>query len=339
MQRCIDKMVCIHECANGLIKEESLYHYNDDTLGGYNVYMQGKYGQFMKMIADNLDTNYVDVRYKNVVKTVKYHHNESKYDNDYDMEIICKGDYVYKAKHVIICIPIGCLQARSIEFVPNLKDTFWNSIDNGFGITNCDKLILQFEGQFPIRNNVTTINIINKQCDYKIYESIPGENQYYGFGFRIGADYFKHRAKYNIWSIFISPHYWAKRMNATDINDDIILIETIKIFKDMFGCNDNDENSMNFPRLKRHHITRWNMDEYCRGCWCFMKKGGNGGNDCENILNGHNIFDVESDEIDNNLNKKLQFAGEYTSADGIGTVYAAFSSGMVSANNILNLVQ
>ena len=73
------------------------------------------------------------------------------------------------------------------------------------------------------------------------------------------------------------------------------------------------------------------MDEYTQGCWCFMKKGGNGRADCDNILNGNNVFDIKSDDMrDNNIGKKLQFAG-VRNGRWVGTVYAAFNSGTKTA--------
>ena len=341
MERCIDKMVCNHECADGPLTQESLYHYHDDSLGGYNIYMQGKYGHFIKMISDNLDKKYVDVCFNTTVKTIKYNINTN---DEYNMEIKCQNGIIYKAKHVIICIPIGCLQNRNIEFIPKLRDSFWNSIDHGIGITNCDKLILQFDGLFPCKNEVTSINIVNYQSNYKMNESIPGENQNYGNGFRMGVDW-KDRSKYNIWCIFISPHFWARKINNDESKDneeqnniksqnECILKNTLRIFMDMFGNGNNSK----FPKLKRYHITRWDIDEYSKGCWCFMKKEGNGAKDCENISNAKNIFDIKSENIkDNNIAKKLQFAGDYAVADGIGTVLAAFNAGTTSANNIISL--
>eukprot|EP01084_Bolivina_argentea_P185656 320147_1 len=341
MERCIDRCICVYECGDSLITDQSLYHYDDDSLGGYNIYMQGRYGEFIKIIANTLDKNkFVDIQLEKTVTCVKY--NPDQKCDDFKMEVIvndskCNKLIQYKAKHVIVCVPIGCLQARTIEFRPKLKDTFWNSIDNGIGITKCDKVILQFDGQFRDKNNITTIHIINKQERYKQNESIPAENQNYGNGFRMGVDY-EDRKKYNIWVIFLSQHYLQRvldndeKKSSYDNKDietqnDFIVKDIVNIFKDIFGDK----------KLKRYHVSRWSMDEYSLGSWCYLKKGGNGKDDCDVILNGYDIFDIESDMNDNNIEKRLQFAGEYTISDGIGTVLAAFVSGEMAAKKIINI--
>lgn len=53
----------------------------------------------------------------------------------------------YSSKYVLITIPLGCLKARSIEFIPSLPDWKQQAIDRmGFGLLN--KIYLQFPWTF-----------------------------------------------------------------------------------------------------------------------------------------------------------------------------------------------
>jgi len=326
LKRIIDNSVTFYEGYDGVLDHLSLKCWDDDTaIEGGNLFMQGHYGEYMKQIFNKMDIDMYSIQYNTPVSEIKY-----SQTNKYKIEIRTDNNKIYHCNHVILCVPVYCLQQNSIKFTPQLKPNISKAINDGFKQTISNKVILYFETEFS--NNINTIKII---CDpdnysmkaFKTYTSkvnlndLPGYEQNYGYCSRISS-------KYNVWRIFLSSKFGIiyKDMD-TNTRDNIILNHLMNIFKNVFKLND--------IKLKKYHITHWYNDKYTRGTWTIFPKGSRGKIDCNLLANqsNDNIFDIKSPNA--TFNHNLTFAGEYTDAHELGTVGCAFRTGKRAAKQVI----
>ena len=216
------------------------------------------------------------------------------------VEVTTDDSNVYRARVVISTIPIGVLQHRDIEFIPDLPNEKWDAIDsigNG-GVNKCimywdsDEKDISWwpEGQFEMQLMTNTDNgsddwtyIVNDQFHSKIKD-----------------------------------HHILTAWSAGEIveeleleNDDDTLDRVISNLRKMFGES--------VPEPTKFLVTRWLTDPYSRGVHTFGKLG----------------VDTEraKEEIRRPVSGNMFFSGE---AVGYGSdVSAAFDSGIAVADKVL----
>jgi len=206
---------------------------------------------------------------------------------------------IYRTRTVICTVPIGVLQHRDIQFVPDLPEKKWNAIDN-IGNGSVNKCIMYWD---------------SSKKDISWWPKGELELQL------ITSD----DMGSNAWTYFLNDqshtinndHYVLTAWSAGHIveeleaeNDDQTLARVLVNLRTMFGEE--------VPTPTKILITRWLSDPYSRGVHTFRETGVND--------------DHAKKELKRSLDDKLFFAGEAT--DWGSNTVTAYTSGITVANDV-----
>ena len=210
------------------------------------------------------------------------------------------GNNLYHTRTVICTVPIGVLQHRDIEFVPDLPEKKWNAIDS-IGNGSVNKCIMYWD-----RNTKNTSWWPEGELDLQLITNAD-----------TGSD---------AWTYFINDqshatnhdHYVLTAWSAGDIvkeleaeTDEQTLARVLVNLRTMFGEE--------VPEPTKILVTRWLSDPYSRGVHTFRETG------------------VDNErakrELKRSLDDQVFFAGE--AVDWGSNTVAAYNSGIAVANDVV----
>lgn len=276
----------------GSLEELSLYYWNSDlSFDGVDLHLardhKGGYAnlieKFSRPFHDRicLNSKVVSVDWNAPVVAVKY--------------LALDGvEHTLSAKKVIVTVPLGVLQAKSIRFSPEIPDGKIDAINRiGFGHLNKCILVWDKNEHLPWEDDVRWIEII----------SCEGKQGWFTEFYRPKT--VRGRA-HRILYVFLSGKY-AKEMES--LSDESIQEEALKSLRSLYD---------RIPTPKQVVVSRWGNDEFAKGSYSFNKVGQSPGD--------RRLLELP-------LKKRLYFAGEATSRYHFGTCHGALTSGVAAAKN------
>lgn len=254
---------------------------------GHDAFPAGGYTNFIDTI---FDINSLNIKLNTVVNTIDY-------SND-DVIINATNGMAYKAKTVVVTVPIGVLKANTIQFIPQLPEPQLLAIEHmGVGLLN--KVFLQFNTPFWDTNislflpytASTTVNY-DMIVTYSNFVPNPGSpsNTPILLAFLIGD-----------WAVMQET-----QSDAEIVNNIMAQLQTI------------------YPSApaqpEQYQITRWGQDPFAMGAYMYPSMATTYTDIVNLTLPVHN---------------KLYFAGEAVNQIRSGTADAAYNSGFNAASAIL----
>ncbi len=104
---------------------------DNEEYGDYDYRVIGGYDRLCQALAESLD-----IRLNSVVEAIDWQPGA--------VEVRCSNGLTYSGNRVIVTVPLGVLQRRSIHFVPELSPVRWAAID-ALGICDIVKLFFYFD--------------------------------------------------------------------------------------------------------------------------------------------------------------------------------------------------
>lgn len=215
---------------------------NDKYVGGGDVILPDGYSSLVDAFAENLRAH---IRLSSPVKKIDWslHH---KVRVTYEDGAAGKVLRTVTARNVIVTVPLGVLQAQTIEFRPALPSRKVASINRlGMGLLN--KIIIKWDktSELPWSRNVEWLERIatpqGRWTEFVSYQPTTGEKVLVGF----------------------SAGREAARVER--MSDSSILVEALQSLEKAYG--------MSVPQPKAYHITRWSQDAHAHGSYSYYKVG------------------------------------------------------------------
>lgn len=252
------------------------------------------YGGYTNLINTIFPISSLNIQLNSVVNTINYTNDE--------VVINTTNGLAYKAKYVVITVPIGCLKANTIQFIPSLPAPQQLAIQNmGYGLMN--KVFLQFDTTFW--NTAFAITLPYTASISSNYDMIL---TYSNFVPTAGSP-----TNTPILLAFLIGDWAAMQEPLPDaeiINNVMSIIQTI------------------YPLAPSepaaYQITRWGEDPYSLGGYMYPSMT----TTYQDIVN-----------LTLPVQGKLFFAGEAVNQLRSGTADAAYTSGLNAASAILQLAQ
>ncbi|CAF3636390.1 unnamed protein product [Rotaria sp. Silwood1] len=151
-----------HEGANLTEISTKSYGIGEGNIDAPILTISDGLGSFIKQIVDG---NTLPIEFNTVVTQI-----DISNESNGHVHISTSNDRHYLCKYVLVTIPLGCLKARSIVFMPPIPDWKLTAIDKmGFGLLN--KVFLQFTSIFW-DEKLQNIDVITNHY-YQCYVCIP----------------------------------------------------------------------------------------------------------------------------------------------------------------------
>ncbi|CAF3477947.1 unnamed protein product [Rotaria sordida] len=151
-----------HEGANLTEISTKSYEIGEGNIDAPILTISDGLGSFIKQIVDQ---NNLPIEFNTVVTQIDISNQSNRL-----IHISTLDGRHYSCKYVLITIPLGCLKARSIMFMPSIPDWKITAIDKmGFGLLN--KVFLQFSSIFW-DEKLQNIDVITNHY-YQFYVCIP----------------------------------------------------------------------------------------------------------------------------------------------------------------------
>jgi len=217
--------------AGGPIEELSALYVDDDqAFDGEDVIVLTGYDKILGPLADGLD-----IRLNQPVSKVEYQAGDGAY--------VYSGDTQYECSFVVCTLPLGVLQAGSVEFFPPLPKSYRTRI-NRMGMGNVTKLALKFDALYW-----------------------PEDTQYFGLmtAEKGRWNYFVNYRMFSPENILLGLSVGAYAAKAEKGNDAEMVADAMHSVRAMFGPH--------VPEPTQTLITRWSADPYSRGAYTYAKLG------------------------------------------------------------------
>lgn len=203
------------------------------------------------------------------------------------------GGNISEADYVLVSVPLGVLQANTINFIPTLPNSKQNAIQK-IGMSCVNKFLLTWNTSFW--DDVQYISYtpeIRDKFNYfvNLKKSQPNVNALMTFAY---ANYARQTEK---------------------MSDAQIIDEIMAHLKDMYGNN--------IPKPTNMLRTKWGGNENSFGSYSFTAVG----TEMQHF-----------EDLAEELNDRLFFAGEHTEVDYFSTAHGAYLSGIREADKIINLL-
>ena len=246
------------------------------------------YGKLMQCMAEEIQMNGGEIILNSAVKQIKWEKN--------NIEVSCLSGEKYTAGKIIITVPVGVMQSKSIEFSPAIPDI--ESAFQNLGYGHVIKFLFEFENKF-----------------WETAEMHPAIKQ---MGFLFGQQEIP-----TWWTQYPSPQPlltgWLAGPNALALknkSDDELYKIALQSLSDIFGMDINEISN----KLIAGQITNWPADEFAMGAYSYA------------TLNAHEARKIIMQGVD----EIIWFAGEgiYDGRE-MGTVEAALASGKLVADVLL----
>ena len=278
------------------------------TFSGSDVLFPQGYVQIIDHFKKDVES---DIRTNHVVESVEYNSNGVRVFAD----DVIKGDKKeFRAKYVLITVPLGVLKSSTDEFKKTGDITFSPPLPPW-------KIQAINEMQMGVMNKAYLIfpNVFWEQDRKYDYISYMAENKGEWSLFLDLSDYLKEP----VLLAFNSGRYGAEveQINGTSLEkldpeekqdyDQKVVKLAMKRLRSIYG---ND-----IPEPDKYIITRWASDPYARGSYSHPSVGETPAD-----------FDLLEKPVSDNpfFSPKVFFAGEATSKNYYGTVHGAFISGI-----------
>ena len=279
------------------------------ALGGYNAIINA----IVSIIEGRKGT---EIRLGHVVQKVEYNNdNNNDINNNNGVKVYVDGiKEPFKADYCVCTVPLGVLQHRDIQFIPDLSEYRYKAIDNiGMGLLN--KVILQFDTNFWNHQKVFAITNKDSSKVKSFYDCtsdiiIQSKN--------------KTSSDTHILMLFLggdAAQRIESMMDEKDDDDEIIISEIMESLRKVYG-KDDDDNTNRVPcKPKAYKITRWLHDKFAYGSYSYTKVG---------------MKEEYFDEVATPIDEKLFFAGEHTSKTMHSTVHGAWATGKREAQRLIS---
>lgn len=214
------------------VRDLSLYWFdNASEYSGRDVILPGGYSQLTDFLAQGLD-----IRLGHAVQTI---------------QTVSKGvqartrQGIFRAERVIITLPVGVLQRRTVQFIPELPANKKKALAGfGFGVLN--KAYLKFPYVFW-EDNAHLLNYISAQkgrwCEWLNLAALTGAPVLLAFN---AGDY---------------------GLALEALSDEAILAEAMNTLRVIYGSE--------IPAPERWLITRWGHDPWSAGAYSSLRPGAN----------------------------------------------------------------
>ena len=221
------------------------------------------------------------------------------YQNGPTVDVQC-GNELYKAKKVIITVPLGVLKAELIEIIPNLTGNL-RAIIGRLGMGKMNKIIMfwpQNEVFWPQETEILG-DVEERDSDFSFFNHMP----YNGDRPFLDAFFAGEEAE------LLETQYASS--NPALYEEKITELAMIPL-RNMFGNN--------IPSPSKVVVTKWNVDNYSMGSYSFNAVGMN---EDDRTKLGTPI-----------RNSKIVIAGEATSQDHFQTTHGAYWEGKRAAESV-----
>jgi len=210
------------------------------------------------------------------------------------------GNELYKAKKVIITVPLGVLKAKLIKIRPNLTRNHRLSIGR-LGMGKMNKIIMFWlpNDVFWPRETEILGDAVERNSDFSFFNHMP----YNGDRPVLVAFFAGDEAE------LLETQYASS--NSTHYEVEITELAMIPL-RNMFGNN--------IPSPSKVVVTKWNVDNYSMGSYSFNAVGMN---EDDRTKLGTPI-----------RNSKIVIAGEATSQDHFQTTHGAYWEGKRAAESV-----
>jgi monoamine oxidase len=195
----------------------------------------------------------------------------------------------------IITVPLGILKGGTIGFNPALPTSFSNSVHR-LGSGVLDKLVLKFNEVFW-----------DAHCDWFNY--ISQEDRPYNWTQTLNLHKFTGAPILVMFNCEGSAYHFAS------YTDEEILNSGLEVLKLTFPNKKNIRDS-----VVSHIRTNWTKDPYARMSYTYL---------------GKDASPADCAEIAKPIDGKLYFAGEHTHFEFLGTIHAAYMSGIKAAERLI----
>jgi len=286
---------------SGSLDEMSLLYWNTDSwIGGSNSHDHFVMAGYSSLVyAYAKDEGIMD---KVILNTPVSNINSSNADGL--VELTTKDGTAIRAKQVIVTVPLGVLQANTIQFIPALPKSHSNAIQRlGMGKMNKIFMFWKTEDVFWPMPKSSKIEVLGEVTDrdsiFLFYNSLSF-----------------HEEKPALYAFFKGPQVEAiERKYATsdpELYQQKISELAMQSLQNMFGNN--------IPQPEKVIVTNWLADEYTRGAYSFNKVGMKS-RDREVLT-----FPIAEGRI--------HFAGEATHEHYFATTTGAFLTGRNAAKKV-----
>ncbi|EFJ34490.1 hypothetical protein SELMODRAFT_405878 [Selaginella moellendorffii] len=237
-------------CAAQLDKVSLAYWNQDDTYGGFagpHCMIKGGYGTLVEALAQGLD-----VKLGRVVTEVSYTAKDVHIKTGKKKQVRVKTEdgEVHMCDAVLVTVPLGCLKAQSIKFVPQLPSWKSGSISRlGFGTLN--KVVLEFETVFWDEN-------------VDIFGATGEDTESRGRCFMF----------WNLVKTVGAPVLIALVVGKAAVDDaksgsSFLVSHAVEILRKLYGRT-------KVPEPKTFKVTDWGSDQYSRGAYSYVAVGASG---------------------------------------------------------------
>jgi len=246
----------------------------------------------------------VDVRLRHVVSKIEYNPNPSKVSKKNVVVTTDKG--IFTAAYCCVTLPLGILKEGKVTFSPPLPKKKREAIDRiGYGLL--DKVILQFEHPITLWDKDTEyVGILPYEFGDK-----HGTFMRHTFGWMHNLDSLFPGSAIYVW--YVSGEFAEHLESIT--NDDVakLAVELLEKTRKSLQKKDGRKTKIKaLPALKKCRVTRWKMDQFSLGSYCYVHT---------NTLPGD--FEVLGEPVGD----CLTFAGEAASLKDFGMVNCTYETG------------
>jgi monoamine oxidase len=215
------------------LEDLSLWHWDEvEEFYGAHVLFPGGYDQIALRLAEGLT-----VRTGQVVRRVDYNKK---------MVRLRTSEQTFEADRAVITLPLGVLQAGTVQFSPPLPRRKREAIARlRMGVLN--KLALHFPHAFW-------------PTDHDWLESMGGQDGAWAEFFNL------HR--YTAAPVLVAFNVGSQARRLESLPDEVVVAEAMGVVRGMFGKS--------VPEPDNWRLTRWGSDLFARGSYCYIPPGASG---------------------------------------------------------------
>eukprot|EP00898_Chlorokybus_atmophyticus_P005625 jgi/Chlat1/6063/Chrsp4S09088 len=268
--------------------------------GGDHSMVVGGFGRLLEALAEG-----VKVEFNSVVSEICYGKSVSETTSPDPtskerVTVRTTSGATYHAAAVLVTIPLGCLKAGDVRFVPELPEPKLSAINQlGYGVLN--KVIMEFPEQFWEATGLANF-----------FGLLSSTEEARGYGFLVWN--LSRACQKPILTFVIAG---AAAITAEQQKNSEVVSAIMTKLRTVFG-------NETVPEPTAFTVTRWGQDAYARGAYSYVAVGSSGRD-----------YDVLAQPVMDTL----FFAGEATHKEHPDTVGGAMLSGLREARLIMAILE